>query len=115
VFFQASPSQTLLGVRDAILMQITVNPTSVPGKIQLIVGRLETLSDAGSLGPQEFDSLVKHLEDALAALNQVNKPVAKQHLEAFIAAVESLESQGGLPSSEAKVLVTATNAVIAQL
>lgn len=109
------PSQTLLGVRDAFVMQIAVNPTTLPGKIQLIVGSLETLSDAGSLGPQEFDSLTKHLEDALAALNQGNKPVAKQHLGAFIVAVETLESQGGLPSSEAKALVTATNAVIAQL
>ena len=109
------PSQTLLGVRDAFLMQITANPTSLPGKIQLIVGRLETLSDAGSLGPQEFDSLVKYLEDALVALNQGNKPVAKQQLGAFVAEVEKLESQGGLPSSAAAPLVAAANAVIAQL
>jgi hypothetical protein len=109
------PSQTLVGVRDAFLMQMTVNPKSLPGQIQLIVGRLETLSDAGSLGPQEFDSLVKYLEDALVALNQGNKPVAKQKLEAFNAEVGTLASQGGLPSSEAKLLVAAANAVIAQL
>jgi hypothetical protein len=87
----------------------------LPGKIQLIVGQLETLSDAGSLGPQEFDSLVQYLEDALVALTQGNKPVAKQQLGAFITAVETLASQGGLPSAEAKLLVTASNAVIAQL
>ena len=109
------PSQSLLGVRDAYLTQITVNPTSLAGKIQLIVGRLETLSDAGSVGPQEFDSLVKYLEDALVALNQGNKPVAKQKLGSFITEVETLASQGRLPSSEAKSLVAMTNSVIAQL
>lgn len=109
------PSQTLIGVRDAFLMKVTVDPTSLPGKIQLIVGRLETLSDAATLGPQEFDSLVKYLEDALAALNQANNPLAKQQLGAFITEVEKLESQGGLPSSEAAALVAAANAVSGQL
>ena len=109
------PSQTLIGVRDAYLTQISVNPTSLPGKIQLIVGRLETLSDAGTVGPQEFDSLVKYLEDALVALNQGDKPVAKQQLGAFVTAVETLASQGGLPSTEAKLLVAAANDLIAQL
>lgn len=109
------PGQTLLGVRDAFLMQMTVDPTSLPGRLQLIVGRLETLSDAGALGPQEFDSLAEYLEDALAALDQGNKPAAKQRLGAFIAEVGTLESGGGLPSSEAARLVAAANAVIAQL
>lgn len=55
---------------------------------------------------------MKHLEDALVALNQGNNPVAKQQLEAFVTEVQT---QGGLPSTEAKLLVTAANAVIAQL
>lgn len=109
------PSQTLLGVRDTYLTQIAVNPTSLSGKIQLIVGQLETLSDAGSLASQDFDSLVKYLEEALVALNQGNKPVAKQQLAAFVTAVETLANQGGLPSSEAKALVAAANDLIAQL
>ena len=109
------PSQTLLGVRDAYLMQISVNPTNPAGKIQIIVGKIETTSDAGSLGPQEFDSLVDLLEDALVALKQGNNPVAKQHLGTFTTGVESLASQGGLPSTEAKLLVAAANDVIAQL
>lgn len=109
------PGQTLLGVRDAFLMKVTANPTSLPGKIQLIVGRLETLSDAQTLGPQEFDSLTKFLEDALVALNQGSNPVAKQQLQAFVVEVEKLESQGGLPSAEAASLVAAANAVIGQL
>ena len=109
------PSQTLIGVRDAYVLQMTANPTSLPGKIQLIVGQLETLSDAGSLGSQGFDSLVKYLEDALVALNQGNKPLAKQQLGAFITEVQKLESSGALPSTEAAQLVTAANAVIAQL
>lgn len=66
------PSQTLIGVRDAYLTKMSVDPASLAGKIQLIVGRLETLSDAGSLGSEEFDLVVKYLEDALAALNQGN-------------------------------------------
>lgn len=109
------PSQTLIGVRDAYLTQIAVNPPSLPGKIQLIVGRLETLSDAGTVGPQEFDLLVKYLEESLIALNQGNKPSAKLQLEAFVTEVQKLESQGGLPASDAASLVTAANAVIAQL
>ncbi|HWS87552.1 MAG TPA: hypothetical protein VN282_11350 [Pyrinomonadaceae bacterium] len=109
------PSQTLLGVRDAFLTRMTVDPTSLSGQTQLLVGRLETLSDAGTLGPQGFDSLVKYLEEALAALNQGNRPAAKQRLEAFIAEVRKLESSGGLPPSEAAALVAAADAVIAQL
>ncbi len=109
------PSQTLIGVRDAFLMKVTADPTSLSGKIQLIVGRLETLSDAGTLGPHDFDSIVKYLEDALLALKQGNNPDAKQQLQAFVVEVEKLESQGGLPSSAAASLVTAANAVIAQL
>ena len=109
------PSQTLIGVRDAYLLEMTADPTSLQGKIQLVVGRLETLSDAKTLGSQEFDLLVKYLEEALIALNQGNKPSAKQQLGAFITEVQKLESQGGLPTSEAASLVTAANAVIAQL
>lgn len=110
-----APSQTLLGVRDAFLTRMTAAPTSLPGQIQLIVGRLETLSDAGSLGPQEFDSLVKSLEGALAALDQGDNAAAKQQLGAFVAEVNKLEGGGGLPSSEAARLVAAADAVIAQL
>ncbi|HEX7315624.1 MAG TPA: hypothetical protein VF297_17020 [Pyrinomonadaceae bacterium] len=109
------PGQTLIGVRDAFLMKMTADPTSLSGKVQLIVGRLETLSDAGTLGPQGFDSLAKYMEDSLAALNQGNNPAAKQQLGAFITEVEKLKSQGGLPSAEAAQLVSATNAVVAQL
>lgn len=109
------PGQTLLGVRDAFLTRVAVDPTSLPGQVQLIVGRLETLSDAGTLRPQEFDSLVKYLEDALAALKQGNNPAAKQQLSAFVAEVETLESGGGLPSPEAASLAAAADALIAQL
>ena len=109
------PSQTLIGVRDAYLTKISVDPASRAGKIQLIVGRLETLSDAGTLDSQEFDALVEFLEDALAALNQGNNQIAKQQLTDFVVEVQKLESQGGLPSSDAATLVTMANAVIAQL
>jgi hypothetical protein len=109
------PSRTFLGADDAYVLRMTVNPTSLPGQVQLIVGRLETLSDAGLLAPGDFNSLVKHLEAALGALDQGRDRVAEQNLEAFIAEVGTLESRGALSSSEAAALVAAANAVIAQL
>lgn len=109
------PSQTLIGVRDAYLTKVSVDPASMSGKIQLIVGRVETLSDAGSLGSQGFDLLVEELEDALAALNQGNNQNAKQQLNDFVVEVQKLESQGGLPAADAAALVTMANALIAQL
>jgi hypothetical protein len=109
------PSQTWLGRNDVFLLQMTGNPTSLPGQVQLIVGRLETLNDAGSLAPGDFNSLVKHLEAALAALDRGNNVVAEQQLEVFIAEVGTLESRGALSSAEAAALVAAANAVLAQL
>lgn len=109
------PSQTWLGRQDAFLVQMTVDPTSVPGQVQLIVGRLETLSDAELLTPGGFNSLVKHLEHALAALDQGSDQVAESNLDAFVVEVETLENRGALSSVEAAALVGAANAVIAQL
>ena len=109
------PSQTFIGVRDAYLTKMAVDPSSHSGKVQLIVGRLETLSDATTLDSQEFELLVKFLEDALVALKQGNNTSAKQQLQDFVVEVQKLETQGGLPSSDATSLVTAANAVIAQL
>ncbi len=114
-FCTIDPSQTWLGGQDALLLQMAVNPTSLPGQVQLIVGRLETLSDAGLLGPGQFNSLVQHLEAALAALDQGSNPVAEQSLEAFVAEVGTLESRGALSSSEGATLVAAANAVLTQL
>ena len=96
-------------------MKVSADPASMSGKVQLIVGRVETLSDAGSLGSQGFDLLVEELEDSLAALNQGNNTIAKQQLAEFVVEVEKLESQGGLPPADAAALVTMANAVIAQL
>lgn len=109
------PSQTFLGGQDAYLLRMTVNPTSLPGQVQLIVGRLETLNDAEVLVSGDFDSLVKHLEAALAGLDRGRNDVAKRNLEAFITEVGTLEVRGELSSSEASALVAAATAVIAQL
>src|SRR5262249_27692543 len=52
------------GNRDVFATQIAIEPTTIPGKIQLLVGLLETLRDKGRLGPGEFTSLVSYLENA---------------------------------------------------
>lgn len=108
------PSQTPRGGRDAYLLRVTLHPTSLPGQVQLIVGRVETLNDAGLLAPGEFGSLVKHLEGALSALDQGKSGVAGQRLEVFINEVETLESRGTLSAASAAPLVAAADAVIAQ-
>ena len=109
------PSQTLIGVRDAFLMKVTVDPTSLSGKIQLIVGRLEDAKRRRIAWATGVRLAREVSGNALVALNQGNNLVAKQQLEAFVVEVEKLESQGGLPSSEVASLVAAANAVIAQL
>ena len=58
---------------------------------------------------------MKCLEDALAALDQGNNPVAKQRLGAFIVEVEKLESSVDCRPAVAASLVAAADAVIAQL
>jgi hypothetical protein len=81
----------------------------------MIVGRLETQNDAEVLVSGDFDSLVKHLEAALAGLDRGRNDVAKRNLEAFITEVGTLEVRGEVSSSEASALVAAATAVIAQL
>jgi hypothetical protein len=100
---------------DSFVARIAIEPSSLPGQVQLIVGRLETLSDAGLFTPGAFNSLVTHLEAAFAALDRGSNPVAERHLEAFVTEVGTLESRGGLSFAEAAGLVAAANAVIAQL
>lgn len=88
---------------------------SLSGLTQLIVGRLETLSDRGRLGPGDFDSLVQTLETVLAALQRGDSPVARQGLEVFIGDVQGLSRRGTLSSAEADPLVSAANDLLAQL
>jgi hypothetical protein len=100
---------------EAFVLGIAIDPTSLPGQVQLIVGRLETLNDAGRLGPGVFGSLVMHLEAALVELDQAGIPAAEHSLEAFIAEVRTLEASGTLSSDEAAALVGAANGVIGLL
>jgi|RhiMetdeSRZDD1v2_1073273.scaffolds.fasta_scaffold461471_2 hypothetical protein len=81
----------------------------------LVVGRLETLSDRGRLGPGEFNSLVQRLEAVLAALQRRDSALARQGLEVFIADVQGLRRRRTLSDAEASSLVTGATDVHAQL
>src|SRR5207247_9030670 len=58
------------GNRDVFVMQMAIDPATAPGKIQLLVGQLETLRDKGRFVPGEFNSVVGYLEQAQAALQK---------------------------------------------
>jgi hypothetical protein len=103
------------GFRDAFVLRIAIEPTSLPGQVQLIIGQLETLSDAGRLGSGEFSSLVRTLEAALGALNRMDIKTARQDLEAFVQIVSNYQYRGTLTSAEAAGLTAAADGVIAQL
>jgi hypothetical protein len=103
------------GVRDGFLLRIAIEPTSLPGQVQLIVGQLETLNDTGRFTPGEFGSLVQQLEATLQALDRENLAAARQTLEVFVRRVSTFESRGTLTPTETDVLIAAANGVIAQL
>jgi len=103
------------GVRDGFLLRIAIEPTSLPGQVQLIVGQLETLNDTGRFTPGEFGSLVQQLEATLQALDRGNLAAARQTLEVFVQRVSTFESRGTLTPTETDVLIAAANGVIAQL
>jgi hypothetical protein len=100
---------------DAFVVRMANDPTSLLGQVQLIVGQLETLSDAGRLNSGEFGSLVQQLESALRALNRMDDTTARQEIEAFVLTVSHYQHRGTLPSAEAAGLTAAAAGVIAQL
>jgi hypothetical protein len=83
--------------------------------VQLLIGRIETLSDQGRLGPDDFESLVRRLETTLHALDRGNHTVAQNALESFVSTVSTLEARGTLQGSESEQLIAAANGVIGKL
>ena len=92
---------------DAFLVGFALDPDSQPGRIQLIIGQLETLSDAERIAPGDFTALVAHLEGALAALDRSKPDVARSSLHAFIALVQNYQSTGRLTNADADALISA--------
>ena len=83
--------------------------------MQLIVGQIETLSDAGRIASGDFNALVSHLESALAALDGSEANVAKSSLEAFVRLVENYQATDRLTAAEAEALINAASAIAGEL
>lgn len=103
------------GSRDAFLVQLAQQPESLPGQIHLIVGDLETLSDAGVLDAGTFDGLVQQLEAAQRDLSNDNPSAAHNSLTAFIDHVHALQTRGSLTDQHADQLADAAEQVLEQL
>jgi hypothetical protein len=100
---------------DAFLASIAIDPSSPSGRLQLVVGQLETLSDKGRLSQGDFSSLTEQLELALSRLAAADHESARRALVTFVEAVERRRDQGLLTTSEADPMIATTNAVLTQL
>lgn len=100
---------------DGFVVKLAIDPSSHSGRVQLIVGQVETLSDAGRITSGAFDTLVSHLESAIAALDSSQPAVAKRALRAFIGLVDNYAANGRLTASEADALIVAATAIDAEL
>jgi hypothetical protein len=78
------------GARDAFLVALDINPQQPAGRVQGILGLVETLRAAGRLPAAEFETLVAPVEAALDALDAGRAGIAIDALEAFIDAVHDL-------------------------
>lgn len=103
------------GNRDAFVLRIAIEPSSLQGQVQLIVGQVETLSDKQRLNSGEFGSLIQHLEAALGALQADARPAVRRTLEAFVHEVDVMVDGGTLSPSEGGALAAAASDVIAKL
>jgi hypothetical protein len=103
------------GFRDVFLARMDAHPTSIPGQVQLIVGRLETIQDANRLTAGEFNSLVKKLETALRFLESGGDAGTADALRTFIDAVGTFGNRGTLSNAEAGGLIAAANGILDQL
>ena len=97
------------------MLRIEIEPTTLPGKLQLIVGRLGSLSDQDLLDSGQFTSLVGSLEKALAALERQDATGAIRAMTGFVRQLQVLANRGDLSSAEADPLVIGANAIIAGL
>jgi hypothetical protein len=103
------------GFRDGFLIRFAIDPTSPSGLTQLVVGRLETLEDAGRLTPRDFRGLMVPVEQAQRAIEQAAPMRARLQLQAFIRLVDRYRQRAILTPQEADGLKDAAQAVIAVL
>jgi hypothetical protein len=100
---------------DAFVVGFAIDPTTPSGRVQLVVGQIETLSDADRISSGDFRALVSHLESALAALDQSQTGVAKSSLLAFVKLVENYQNTRRLTASEAAAIISGASALAGDL
>jgi hypothetical protein len=98
-------------VVDGFFVKLALDPQSSAGRIQLIVGRIETLSDAERVTSDEFRALTAHLETSIDALDRSQTASARNALHAFVELVDSLKATGRLSAADADPLRTAASVV----
>jgi hypothetical protein len=100
---------------DAFVVSFAIDPITQSGRVQLIVGNLETLSDAGRIASGDFGALTSQLDSALAALDGSNAPAARASLLAFVQLVENHKSTNRIPVTEADGLISAATVIAGEL
>jgi hypothetical protein len=79
--------------------------------IDLLMGEVETLLDAGLLTQNQADVLMDKLNAITAKLNQGQTNAACNQLQAFINQVNAFKNSGALPANKAQVLINAAQAI----
>lgn len=80
---------------------------------QLIINQVNTLEVQGALKQGQANSLDKELNQAISLMNSGKNSGAIQNLQDFIAETEDLESSGVLASPQAEPLTSQTNVGVA--
>jgi hypothetical protein len=101
--------------RDVFVQQMAIEPTTLAGKVQLIVGQVTTLSDRGRLGAGELTSLAGHLADASSTLQNDDADRARHALTVFITYVDVLVGRNDLSAAEGTALIDAATRILSQL
>jgi hypothetical protein len=99
------------GARDAFLVALAVDPRQAPGRVQVILGFVETLRESGRLQTADFETLVAPLEAALDAVDAGQAAVAIEALDAFIDAARGLRQARVITAREEERLSKAARAV----
>jgi hypothetical protein len=100
---------------DAFVVSLAIDPTTPSGRIELIVGQIETLSDAARIDSGAFTAMTSPLETALAALEAGKTQVATAAIDAFVQVIANYLAHDVLTASEAEALTSAALAVASDL
>jgi FIMAH domain len=100
---------------DGFVVSLAIDPDTRSGRLQLIVGQVDTLSDADRIDTGVWNALVTHLESALSALDNSNTQVAKAALATFVQLVANYRATGTLTGAEADALTGAALAIAGEL